>query len=100
MFDLENLQFAARSAGKRKDLFDHLRSALGAGFGQVEHLPDLRVGQLVPQQLRHDQDRGQHVVQVVSNPAGQRPDAFHPLGAKKFRLNPFLLGDVRVDHQN
>ena len=100
VFDLQNFQLTADSTGEGENLFNHLRPALGAGRGSIQHLAAFLAGQLIPDQVPHHENRCQHVVQVVSYSTGQRPDAFHPLRPKQIRFNPLFLGDVRVDHQD
>ena len=100
MFELNGFRFAASTASEGQNLFHHLRTPSGACFGRVQHLAALLAGQLIPQQLRHHENRSQHVIQVVGNPACHRSDALHSLRAEQLRLDLLLLGDVAVNQQN
>jgi hypothetical protein len=97
------LQEQARSLGSAREgqhLFNNVGSALGAGFdgGKNHHI---RLRHFGPAQNRRPhQDGGKNIIEVVRHPAGQRTDAFQPLGPEELFLDLFLLGDVGVDDEN
>src|SRR5207244_13150518 len=51
----------------------------------------LFLGQRLIEQFDAHRDRGQNVVQVVRDAAGQGADALQPLHAEELRFQPFLL---------
>ena len=76
----------------------HLLHEVGAPFGAFMHrrqqLARLVGRDLVFQQLGGHQDRGQDVIEVVRNPAGEGADAFHPLRAQELLFELLAVGDV------
>src|SRR5262245_55735469 len=84
--------FAFCAAGESHDAFDQVFAMLGALTYEREASPF--VVEFLLQRVEGHQDRRQNVVQVVRHCAGQRPDAFHPLGAQNHGLEAFLFGAV------
>ena len=70
----------------------HVRRVFDAGFDPVEQGGFARI--LHAEQFAAHHDRGEGVVQVVGDPAGQRADALHPLRAQGEALLLPALGDV------
>jgi len=87
---------AVHAAGEGQHLTDHLRPALGRGLHRAEHLTALLVRLVLCEQLHRHQDRGEHVVEVVGDAAGERPEALEPLGPLPILLLASILGDIRV----
>jgi hypothetical protein len=81
-------------------LLDHLRAALGVGPHDFEQSPALLILLFHLKHLRAHRDRREDIVQIVRDAAGERPDAFQPLGAQELRFESLLLGDVGVDRQD
>ncbi len=81
----------ARATHEGQHRLDHLMAAppaLGDDIGQAD---DLGVVAAVADQVRHDQQRLQDVAQVMAEAGRQQSQAFQPLGAHQFILDPLPL---------
>ena len=83
------------AAGKR----EQLASQSSRPFGRLRDLLDAAAGRVVRLQVQHRQlgvaeDRGQQVVEVVSDAAGEPADALQLLGLRELVLESAALGDV------
>ena len=76
-------------------------SEIGAVLGGMPHrfgeLAQAVVLDLRCQNIGVEQDRRQHVVEVVSDAAGQLADGFHALGLRQLGFGMLAIGDVRDD---
>ena len=78
--DVHGLRLELLAAREGEQAGGERGAALGAVDGAVEQSAELRiVGQTLAQQVEVAEDRGQQVVEVVREPAGQLADAFHLL---------------------
>ena len=99
VFGLDRDAFAGDAAPEGQHLFDETCAALHVGFQGVQQFLPVGVGDFFLEQLDGDEERRQHVVEVVGDAAGQGAEAFHALGAQELGFQFFLFGDVGVDDQ-
>src|SRR5258706_28038 len=100
MAGLQKHAFTLDTACESQDLLDHVRPAFSAGFQNSEHALALIVAELLAQNLHGHQNRGEHVIEVVGNAAGERADAFHALSAEELGLDFSLLANIGIDHED
>ena len=93
-------EIALHAAGEGQDLLDELRAVQGAFFDVAQEIEPVRIRLVGPEQLDGNQDRREHVVEIVSDAAGQGADTLEALGAEELGLQFLFLGDVRVDDEN
>jgi hypothetical protein len=82
------------AAPEREQPPGEIGAALGGGAHRLGERPQRVALDLVRQHVGIEQDRGQHVVEVVRNAAGELADRFHALGMRELRLGMFLVSDV------
>ena len=87
---------ALGAAGEGQELADQIGAAARVRLQDREH-PLALLRPVAAQQLDRQQDRRQHVVEVVGDAAGQRADALEPLGPQELGLQALALGDVDAD---
>src|SRR6266436_6429929 len=80
---LEDHPLPFNAPGEREHLPDHSRAPKRAGLKRIENRLALTVGKPPLQYFKSHRDRGEHIVEVVGDPAGQGPYAFHPLAAQE-----------------
>ena len=90
---------AVGPAGKGQHLLDQAGAALSAGVQNIHQPLDFGIGAHLPHQVHGEKHRGQDVVEIVRNAAGQGADAFESLRTEQLPLELFLTGDVGTDDQ-
>ena len=85
---------AVRAPRKQQQAADHRRAAFRARLDRLECLEAPGIAFALVQQADREQDRREHVVEIVRNAAGQRPDAFHALRPQVLLLEMLTLGNV------
>ncbi len=92
---------AVHAPGKRQDAADHRGATFGAGLDRRQRPEPRRVVLVLLKQPDGQENRREHVVEIVGDAAGQRADALHPLGAQVLLLQLLPVGDVleRTLHQ-
>src|SRR4051812_40884977 len=82
------------ATGECENLFDELGATSGVEFENAQHVDAAFIGRPIAKKLNGGHHRRQHIVQIVSNPAGKSADAFKTLGSQQLLLQSFLLGKV------
>ncbi len=91
---------AVAAAREHEQLAHHVCSALRRSVEGHQVLQLLGIGLPFLQEGDRDQDRREHVVQVVRDASDEGADALDPLGAQQMLFESFALGDVGVDGQD
>ena len=100
MFGVQQNALALHAARKHEHLPDDVRAAPRTGFQRLETGSHALVLGVVLDKLHGHHDRGEHVVQIVRQAAGEGADAFEPLAAEQLRFQLFFLRDVGVDDED
>ena len=74
---------------------DHGGAALGAGFDGFEEFSGGR--RLEAEEIGGDEDRGESIINIVGDPAGELADAFEALSSLGLLLGSGAFGDVAED---
>ena len=100
--DLDLLAPALDPAGEGKHLAHHVGPAACAAADQVDQFLAGGVREARLENIQRHQDRGEDVIQVMGDAAGQGADAFHALRTQEEALEQIALGDVtgNADHSN
>ena len=91
--DVDRLGLELLDARKRQQLRGQLGAALGGLEGVLGQARDARIGGARPDQVEIADHRGEQIVEIVRQPAGQLPDRFHLLRLHQRRLGLPALGD-------
>ena len=100
MLELHENSVAFDAPSKRQHLLDDVRAAHRRRLNRVEEFLPPRIGDLVSQYFDRHHDRRKYVVEVMGDPAGERPDAFHPLCPQKLRGQHLFLCHITGDHDD
>ena len=97
---VEDARFQGLLAGKGQHPLHELSAPLGRLVDLLDHRRDLRIGCDTGRgQLRHADDDGQDVVEVVGDPAGQLADGLHLLRLAQLLLQLDALRHVATDEE-
>ena len=86
--------FPLRTTREEEHLTDHVRPTLDIAVHDREPALGILVRIVHLQQLNRHQHRGQYIIQIVRNSAGQRAETFETLRTKKLCLKSLLLRNV------
>ena len=92
--DVGRLRIERLASGEGEQLGGELGAVLRRALGLAGELPVVGVGEHRPEQLEIGDDRGQDVVEVVRDAAGQLADRLHLLRLAQFLLHPLPAGQV------
>src|SRR4029077_10147184 len=81
-------------AGKGEQLARQLRAALGGGAGAFQNAEDVLIARAEGGQLDIAEHRGQQIVEIVSDAAGELTDHLQLLGLAKALLYLSALGHI------
>ena len=99
MLGLDFDSFTLQTASKRENLSYNIGAPFGAHLDSVQDSLRVRFGDREFKDVDGHHDRGEDVLQVVCNAAGQRPKAFHTLCTHELSFDFFLLRDVSIDRE-
>jgi len=102
---VDGLKAGLGGPGKGQDLLDQPAAALPG----PQHALEIRLHGIVRGKPQHGQfggvdDRGENIVEIVGDAAGQGADSFHLLGLEELAFQAYLLGHVlgrgeHADHE-